>query len=189
MKSHIMMSFSNQSQLYFPPDWTICLSRLQRQNSNLFFSYLKSVCATQKHLFPAHIPSATNSFRRSQAERCPFDDAEIFLMEAFKSDSRCSVVCPLDVANDTAISQHQDSHSLSFAVLRYMPSVDIAVLLQRRMSRRWLSVGCCRLCRMTVDIFQLLNDTKHVGNVLQMWFLFVHACNCINLLFFLIFIN
>lgn len=126
------------------------------------------MCVTEKHLFPAY--THTHTFRRSRAEGCPFDDAVFFfffLREAFKSDSRCGVVCPLDVAGDTAISQHQDNRSLSFAVWRYTPSVDIAVLLQRRMSRRSLSAGCCRLCRMTVDIFQLLNDTRPVGNVPQ----------------------
>lgn len=91
-----------------------------------------------------------------------------FLRKAFKSDSRWSAARPLDVAGDTAISQREDSHSLSFAVSLYMPSVDIAVLLQRRMSRRSLSVGCCR---MTVVIFQTLNDTKHVGDVVRTWLL------------------
>lgn len=52
-----------------------------------------------------------------------------FLRKAFKSDSRWSVARPLDVAHDTAVSQRGDSHSLSFAVSLYMPSVDIAKLL------------------------------------------------------------
>lgn len=44
------------------------------------------------------------------------------------------VACPLDAVVDTAVSLCEDSHSLSFAVSLYMPSVEIAAFLQRWMS-------------------------------------------------------
>lgn len=40
-------------------------------------------------------------------------------------------MCPLDVVGDTAVSEHEDSHSLSFAVSLYMLSIEIAVLLPK----------------------------------------------------------
>lgn len=113
----------------FPPTWSPCVSL-----RNIYFR-----CAYRQPL------THSDSLGWMSFSWC-WIFFFFFLREAFKSDSRCGVACPLDVADDTAISQRQDSHSLSFAVSPYMPSVDIAVLLQRRMSRRFLSVGCCRLC-------------------------------------------
>lgn len=46
------------------------------------------------------------------------------------------VACPLDAVGDTAVSLREDSHSLSFAVSLYMPSIEIAAFLQR-----WMSPG------------------------------------------------
>lgn len=127
MTSHIMLSeesFSDQSPAVLHSALN-CLSFQTAETKWQPVFLLPEV--RQKHLFP----SATHSFRRSRAEGCPFDGAGTFFKgEAFKSDSRCSLACPLDVADDTAISPHQDSHSLSFAVSPYMPSADIAVLLQ-----------------------------------------------------------
>lgn len=51
------------------------------------------------------------------------------------------VARPLDAVVDTAVSLCEDSHSLSFAVSLYMPSIEIAVFLQRWMSPVQASAG------------------------------------------------
>lgn len=65
-----------------------------------------------------------------------------FLRKAFKSDCRWSAACPLDVVGDTEISQHGDSHSLSFcrlalhAISRYCrasPKMDVSQIVVSRM--------------------------------------------------------
>lgn len=69
---------------------------------------------------------------------CPSDASQIFRESLFffshkkqiqNNLIRAEVVaCPLDAVVDTAVSLCEDSHSLSFAVSLYMPSIEIAAV-------------------------------------------------------------